>query len=106
MANIQLEDLDWGLLWQQAKKKKTWRSKGPADWDKKAASFAKRTARSIYTEKFIELLDPKPEWSVLDIGCGPGTLALPIAARTSRVTAIDFSGNMLQILEKRAAMLS
>jgi len=105
MANNQLEDLDWGLLWQQAKKKKTWRSKGPADWDKKAASFAKRTARSIYTEKFIELLDPKPEWSVLDIGCGPGTLALPIAARTRQVTAIDFSGNMLKILEKKAAAL-
>lgn len=105
MANIQVENLDWSLLWQQAKKKKTWRSKGAADWDRKAASFAKRTAGSIYTKKFIQLLDPEPEWSVLDIGCGPGTLALPIAARSRRVTAIDFSGNMLKILEEKAAAM-
>ena len=100
---IQMQDLDWSLLWQQAKKKKNWRSKGAADWDKKAASFAKRTSRSIYTEKFLKLLNPEPDWSILDIGCGPGTLALPLAARTRQVTAIDFSGNMLEILKKRAA---
>ncbi len=103
MANIPLQDLDWGLLWQQANNKKNQRRKNPGDWDKKAGSFAKRTAHSVYTERFLELLAPDPDWSVLDIGCGPGTLALPIAVRTRRVTAIDFSKNMLKILERQAA---
>ena len=103
MANIQFHDLDWADLWVQAKKKKNWRRKGAADWDKKAASFAKRTASSIYVDKFLALLNPQPEWDILDIGCGPGTLALPMADRCERVTAIDFSANMLRMLEERAA---
>jgi len=103
MSNIQLQDLDWGILWQQANNKKSRRRKDSADWDKKAGSFAQRTTHSVYTEKFLELLSPKQDWSVLDVGCGPGTLALPVAARTRQVTAIDFSKNMLKILAKRAA---
>ena len=102
MPNIQLQDLDWGLLWQQARIKKNRRSKGAADWDKKAASFARRTARSIYIGKFIELLEPQPDWSVLDIGCGPGTLALPIASCVRKVTGLDFSGKMLEIVDNKA----
>ncbi len=102
MPNIQFQDLDWSLLWQQAKIKKKRKSNGAADWDKKAASFARRTARSIYIEKFIELLAPEPDWSVLDIGCGPGTLALPTASRARQVTALDFSGKMLEILDNKA----
>lgn len=103
MTNIKVQDLDWGLLWQQANDKKKQRRKKAADWDRKANSFAQRTAHSVYTDKFLALLAPEPDWTVLDIGCGPGTLALPVAARTRQVTAIDFSENMLKILESRAA---
>jgi SAM-dependent methyltransferase len=105
MTNIQFQDLDWEILRQQASRKNTRLHKNAADWDKKARSFAGRTAHSVYTEKFMELLAPAPDWSVLDIGCGPGTLALPVAACTRQVTAIDFSGKMLKILADRAAEL-
>lgn len=40
---------------------------------------------------------------VLDIGCGPGTFALPLARLGAKVTAIDISENMLELLEKNAA---
>lgn len=103
MQNSQPQDLDWRLLYQQARKKKSRQSKGAADWDKKAASFAGRTVGSVYVEKFMELLAPQPHRTILDVGCGPGTLAIPLAARTKQVTALDFSGNMLKILEQRAA---
>jgi SAM-dependent methyltransferase len=97
-----IQDLDWGLLWQQARKKQNWTGKEAADWDKKAPSFAERAASSAYAEKFIALLSPQPEWTVLDVGCGPGTLALPLAARCRAVTALDFSAGMLAILERQA----
>ena len=103
MNNLDITGLDWNLLWKQAKSKKTWKSKKAADWDKKALSFAKRTATSIYIDRFIELLNPQPEWSLLDAGCGPGTLALPLASQVRKVSGIDFSKKMLEILAQKAA---
>ena len=95
-------DLDWNELWKQAKQKKSWRSKKARDWDSKASGFARRTAGSVYIDHFLRLLDPQPDWSVFDMGCGPGTLALPIAERVQNVTAVDFSRKMLEILTDRA----
>jgi SAM-dependent methyltransferase len=103
MTKMPFQNLDWNLLRQQADNRKTGPRKQAADWDDKAASFASRAVHTIYTERFLDLLAPEPQWSVLDIGCGPGTLALPLASRVSRVTALDFSANMLKILRQRAA---
>jgi len=102
MQKLSIKDIDWNLLWQEAKKKKSWKSKGVEDWNKKASSFARRTARSVYTKKFLDLLQPRKTWSVLDVGCGPGTLALPLAGLVNRVSALDFSPNMLKILRQQA----
>lgn len=90
---------DWNQLWYQAKKNKSWKTKKAPDWDEKAASFAERTSASIYTEKFLKLLNPQPSWSVLDVGCGPGTIALPLSKKVNELSCLDFSKNMLAILE-------
>ncbi len=102
MSTINVADLDWNLLWQQEKSKKTWQEKKACDWDKKASSFAKRTSSSIYVDKFLDLLQPRSQWSILDAGCGPGTLTLPLAPMVRRMTGLDFSGKMLEILRQRA----
>ncbi|GII64662.1 methyltransferase [Sphaerisporangium krabiense] len=41
------------------------------------------------------LLDLPPGTTVLDLGCGPGTYAVPLAERGARVTGVDLSGAML-----------
>ena len=43
----------------------------------------------------------RPEWSVLDMGCGGGTLCLPLAPMVRSITAIDFSTSMLDIVQRR-----
>ena len=97
-------DFDWNELWKQAKEKKSWKSKKAKDWDRRASGFARRTAGSVYIDHFLRLLDPQPDWSVFDMGCGPGTLALPMAERVKKVSAVDFSQKMLEILKNRARL--
>jgi len=40
---------------------------------------------------------------VLDVACGPGTLAFLAASRASRVDAVDFSPGMIEQLHARAS---
>ncbi|MCJ7601117.1 MAG: class I SAM-dependent methyltransferase, partial [Desulfobulbaceae bacterium] len=88
---MNFKDIDWNRLWQEARLQKSWKKKGEKDWDNRAAGFAKRNIDSSYADRFLQLVQPEPHWRVLDIGCGPGTLALPLAAQVKSVTAIDFS---------------
>ena len=60
---------------------------------------------SARTQKTIGLLDLRPGMSVLDAGCGPGRLTIPIAQRVGpdgEVTAMDLQEGMLREVEVRA----
>jgi SAM-dependent methyltransferase len=92
-------DIDWNELWLIEQQKKSYRRKKKKDWNKRAASFAKRTADSDFSDLFIKMMAIDPSWSVLDIGCGPGTLALPLAEQGLQVTALDSSEGMLEQLQ-------
>ena len=101
-----LLDIDWGLIWRDSRKKRSCRNKGRKDWDRKAPSFARRNMRSSYIERLLAFIAPVPEDTVLDVGCGPGTLAVPLAARSRLVTAIDYSAGMLEELKAEAGRQS
>jgi len=100
---MQLQDIDWNRLWRESRRRRSRKGKGERDWDNRASSFARRQSGSPYVQRFLDYLAPRPEWSVLDVGAGPGTLALPLASMVRRVTAVDFSAKMLAELGARAA---
>jgi SAM-dependent methyltransferase len=56
-----------------------------------------------YAEAALDLADLAPTSWVLDVACGPGTLALLAAQRGHRVTAVDFAPSMVEHLRARAA---
>jgi len=66
-----------------------------------ARSFYEKT-NPHYAETVIGLIKPSPLDKVLDVGCGPGTLAIPLARVVKSVTALDTSEGMLGTLKRRA----
>ena len=96
-------DLDWDELWRNARARKTWASSGVKDWDGKAPSFSSRNQSSPFVSIVLDLIPLTASSTVLDIGCGPGTLAIPIASRVKSVTAVDYSSGMLSTLKDLAS---
>ena len=77
-------------------------------WDDMAPEYGKMTSERSgdRVQRVIELLERDniltPDARVLDVGCGPGNYALPVARRCTHVTALDSSSGMCDILEKEA----
>lgn len=98
-----MHDIDWNARWLARRRQRSCKGKGPRDWDRKAASFAKRNRSSSYVDNLITYIDPAAGQTILDVGAGPGTLAIPLARMVKRVTAVDYSPTMLEILRNEAA---
>jgi len=67
-------------------------------WEKRSSAFAEHTGKTRYPNEFLKLMSLAPDYTVLDMGCGGGALAVPLAAKVKKVTAVDFSPNMLAII--------
>lgn len=97
--------VDWNAAWSAGRERTKKRWDGRAFWNTRAPSFAAHGRESGYAEKALSILQPKPDWTVLDVGCGAGTLAVPLAAKVASVTAMDISDGMLGLLRQRCAEL-
>ena len=94
-----IDDIDWNGVWR----KNVFHVNSDQSWDKRVESFSAHAIDSPYAANFIAFLKPQPHWTVFDMGCGSGTLALPLALKVKAVTAADFSSRMLAALQNYAA---
>ena len=91
-------DVDWEGFWAERLEGKV-----NKDWDKVAPGFYRRTRKDDYQDALFEMLVLDEDDVVLDVGCGEGSVTIPIAKRVKKVIGLDSSPKMLEYLEKRAA---
>jgi len=95
-----ISDIDWNGLIKRIRDRRPKRHEpGQHYWDKRAASFVDHAGKTAYPDAFLSIMEPHADWTVLDMGCGGGTLAIPMADRVKQVTAIDYSDRMLEMLD-------
>jgi ubiquinone/menaquinone biosynthesis C-methylase UbiE len=69
-----------------------------------AGDFGKIAKGNIReAEQFVSRLDLPPGARVLDLACGTGNLAIPLARRGMQVTGVDIAPNLLDQARERAA---
>lgn len=100
---ISLQTLDFAELYRQQVIACGRKTTSPDHWDKRAEKLSLMEIDSDYARAFIARLSLDNVVSVMDVGCGPGTLSLPLAARVETVYALDYSECMLACLERNAA---
>jgi ubiquinone/menaquinone biosynthesis C-methylase UbiE len=101
-------DPDWNEIWKerQVLHESSKHHDDPShNWNKREnAERYDSTSRIEYDERIertIHGLDIKKKSWVLDIGAGPGTLAIPLASRVKEITAIEPGEGMTAILSER-----
>lgn len=97
-----LDDLDFAAMYRREIREQALVPKGADEWDGRAGGYGAHPSHGGYVDDFIARMRLDGARSVLDVGCGPGTLALPLAARVDEVVALDHSPRMLEALRERA----
>ena len=75
----------------------------PTPWNLVAQGYSRTTMEILgkYSEEAIQRVKPSKDSHLLDVACGPGTLSLLAAPKVAKVTSVDFSENMLEILNDK-----
>jgi ubiquinone/menaquinone biosynthesis C-methylase UbiE len=105
-----IENIDWNDVWIEQTKKHLEcgnKTECASIWEEKAAAkkFWKMSQRDGQkrARETIKSLSLTPNSKVLDIGAGPGSLAIPISEQVAHVTAVEPSTGMLEVLQENIA---
>lgn len=71
-----------------------------AFWHEKAVGYDSSQPALPKTLDFLAM-QVQSQWSLLDVGAGTGRLSLPLAGFVKQVTALDYSSDMLAVLESK-----
>jgi 16S rRNA G527 N7-methylase RsmG len=103
---MRFNDIDWNKVWADELAATQWPKLSVKRWNERAAEFNQVKNRvdfsDTYTRQMLEFIEVCPEDTVIDIGCGPGTLAIPLAKKVKSVTALDISAEMLRYVAENA----
>ena len=95
-----LTSTDWNEEWKALQVARR-HSDDASVWDEKAKTFpVAHGEQTSYVRRFLELAGVNPGETVLDMGCGTGALATPLAQAGCRVIACDFSRGMLDAMKE------
>lgn len=97
----QLTTFDWSEEWKNLQKARR-AADDPTHWDERSKTYGCADPNSPYVRAFVEFAQIHPGETALDMGCGTGAIALPLAAAGCNVIAADFSRGMLGVLEETA----
>lgn len=99
--DLRPENIDWNRMWNEELRKIPKKDDSKM-WSQIAPKFDQWMKNDDYPRNFAAKIHKEPQNTVLDLGCGNGTVTLEIASQVKQVTAVDMSEEMLQLVQKNA----
>lgn len=100
-----IDDIDFARLYQEQLRQASRTEKSPQHWDSRAKDMAQSGGRadSGYLRELLAQIDLTGASTLLDVGCGPGTVCLAVADQLEQIYGLDYSAGMLDVAAQRAA---
>ncbi len=101
-----IQNIDWNAVW---KSQVTANSEARGGFDRGNVSESEAWARNYWkmvldARDFVQQMQKglpiHANTRILDIGAGPGTLTVPLAKQTARITSVEPAGSMAEILRE------
>jgi SAM-dependent methyltransferase len=99
---MSLPEIDFADRYRERMRQAWRREKTPEDWDARASRLNRNAFDSEYVRDFLARMDLGGCRTLLDVGCGPGTIALSAAPRLEHVYGLDYSPAMLALFSENA----
>lgn len=108
-----MKNIDWNEIWKEEQNCNIASGSGRECWyawndeaDAKdyLAMSKNRLASQDRAEDLCSVV--KPDWRVLDIGAGPGNIAIPLSKKTAHVTAVEPAVGMASVLKEQIDFLN
>lgn len=103
MKTTDINKINWSNIWRDGIIFFAGEADKETSWDNIAEKWSTAQYKGNYGEKVLERIFLKPDWTVLDAGCGAGLLSIPMAKKCRHVTSLDISSQMLRFLSLNAA---
>ncbi|EKS7812798.1 class I SAM-dependent methyltransferase [Edwardsiella piscicida] len=102
-----IDEIDFAALYRQQLKQAQRSTKPPAHWDRRAQAMSVTCAapQDPYLQQMVAAMDLSRAQTLLDVGCGPGSVCLATAPRLRQTYGLDYSQGMLAVAAQRAEHL-
>lgn len=98
----ELMEVDFAGMFRRQVAASSFQPRSAEEWNRRAVARSRREKGSDYAREFLRRVDFDGVRTALDMGCGSGNLAIPLAKRLEKVWACDFASEMLRLLKAAA----
>ena len=79
LGKDRIQEIDFGALYREQCRRSSFGARTSADWDRRAERRSRGEGDRDYDRALLARLDLAGVRTALDIGCGTGNLAIPLA---------------------------
>ncbi|MGG4606086.1 methyltransferase domain-containing protein [Paenalcaligenes sp. Me131] len=97
-----IHDVDFAQMYREHMLQSDRSAKSASAWDARAKELKGKPLQSEYAQQFVAHMNLEGAKTLLDVGCGTGTIGITVAPQLQKVIGLDYSAEMLERMQEHA----